>query len=68
MGSRALDKFLKDNLAELKEKGLYSEIDVLTGSNGPIIQLGNKDLINLSSNNYLGLATNKRMMEAAKRP
>lgn len=67
MASKALDKFLKQNLTELKEKGLYNEIDVLTGSNGPTIQVGDRELINLSSNNYLGLATNKRMMEAAKK-
>lgn len=67
MASKALDKFLKQNLTELKEKGLYNEIDVLTGSNGPSIQVGDRELINLSSNNYLGLATNKRMMEAAKK-
>lgn len=67
MASKALDKFLKQNLTELKEKGLYNEIDVLTGSNGSSIQVGDRELINLSSNNYLGLATNKRMMEAAKK-
>lgn len=66
MGSKALDTFLKTNLEELKGQGLYSEIDVLKGSNGPTIQVGDSELINLSSNNYLGLATNKRMQEAAK--
>ena len=63
-----MKKFLEDNLTELKEKGLYNEIDVLSGSNGPTIHIGHRQLINLSSNNYLGLATNKRMMDAAKRP
>jgi len=67
MGSKALKKFLEDNLTELKEKGLYNEIDVLSGSNGSTIHIGHRQLINLSSNNYLGLATNKRMMDAAKK-
>ena len=64
MGSKVLGKFLKENLDDLKSKGLYNVINVLKGSNGPTIIIGDKELINLSSNNYLGLATNPRMIEA----
>lgn len=65
MGSKALGKFLKENLEDLKNKGLYNEINVITGQNGPIIEIEGKKLINLSSNNYLGLATNQRMIDAS---
>ena len=65
MGSKALDSFLKENLEDLKSKGLYNQIDSLQGANGPIIKIGGRELINLSSNNYLGLATNKRMVDAS---
>lgn len=65
MGSKALGKFLKENLEDLKSKGLYNEINVITGQNGPIIEIEGKKLINLSSNNYLGLATNQRMIDAS---
>lgn len=65
MGSKSLNNFLKTNLEDLKSKGLYNEINVITGQNGPIIEIEGKKLINLSSNNYLGLATNKRMVEAS---
>ncbi len=65
MGSKALDNFLKTNLQELKSKGLYNQIDSLQGANGPIISIKGKELINLSSNNYLGLATDDRMKKAA---
>jgi glycine C-acetyltransferase len=65
MGSKSLNNFLKTNLEDLKSKGLYNEINVITGQNGPIIEIEGKKLINLSSNNYLGLATNKRMIEAS---
>lgn len=65
MGSKSLNNFLKTNLEDLKSKGLYNEIDVITGQNGPVIEIEGKKLINLSSNNYLGLATNKRMIEAS---
>ncbi|MEG1255588.1 glycine C-acetyltransferase [Clostridium sp.] len=65
MGSKSLQNFLEVNLKDLKSKGLYNEINVITGQNGPIIEIEGKKLINLSSNNYLGLATDKRMIEAA---
>lgn len=64
MGSAALSQFLKDNLEELKQKGLYNVIDPIESANGPIIKISGKELINLSSNNYLGLATDSRLIEA----
>ncbi|MEG0771829.1 glycine C-acetyltransferase [Clostridium sp.] len=65
MGSKSLEKYLKENLEDLKSKGLYNVINVITGANGPRINIGGKNLVNLSSNNYLGLATHPRMVEAA---
>ncbi len=65
MGSKSLNNFLRTNLEDLKSKGLYNEINVITGQNGPVIEIEGKKLINLSSNNYLGLATNKRMIDAS---
>ncbi|GIN69837.1 2-amino-3-ketobutyrate CoA ligase [Bacillus sp. J14TS2] len=65
MTSQNLNQFLTKNLEELHEQGLYNEIDVVESPNGPIIQLNGKKLINLSSNNYLGLATDERLKEAA---
>ncbi|MFP3488561.1 aminotransferase class I/II-fold pyridoxal phosphate-dependent enzyme, partial [Staphylococcus sp. SIMBA_130] len=35
------------------------------GANGPVIRIQGKELINLSSNNYLGLATDERLKQAA---
>ncbi|MEI4831919.1 glycine C-acetyltransferase [Bacillus sp. FJAT-53711] len=65
MSSKTLDKFLVENLDDLKSKGLYNVIDPLESSNGPVITIGGKEYINLSSNNYLGLATDERLKEAA---
>ena len=65
MGSKELERFLRENLAELKSKGLYNEINILDGANGPVIEIGGKKFINLSSNNYLGLATDKRLIDKA---
>ena len=59
--STALDQFLTPQLEELREKGLYNIIDSLDGANGPKIQIDGRELINLSSNNYLGFATDERI-------
>lgn len=64
--SKELDQYLADNLADLKSRGLYNEIEPLASANGPIITIGQRQLINLSANNYLGLATDSRVVAAAK--
>lgn len=64
MGSKVLSNYLKTNLEDLRSKGLYNQIDTLQSANGPVITINGQELINLSSNNYLGLATNPRMIEA----
>lgn len=63
---QTLDSFLQTNLNELKDNGLYNEIDVVEGANGAEITIGGKNYINLSSNNYLGLATDEDLKKAAK--
>ncbi|WP_010677282.1 glycine C-acetyltransferase [Bacillus timonensis] len=65
--SKVLDSFLHENLEDLKNKGLYNVIDPLQGANGPIIKINGEELINLSSNNYLGLATDERLKQVAKK-
>ena len=64
MSSKVLDQFLETNLEDLKEKGLFNTIDVLEGSNGQIITVNDKKMINLASNNYLGFATRPELIEA----
>lgn len=65
MSSKKLATFLTENLEDLKGKGLYNVIDPLESANGPMITINGEDLVNLSSNNYLGLATDSRLKEAA---
>ncbi|WP_042470628.1 glycine C-acetyltransferase [Bacillus ndiopicus] len=65
--SKILDTFLEENLQALHEQGLYNEIDPVESANGPIIKVRGKNLVNLSSNNYLGLATNDELKEVAKK-
>lgn len=63
---QSLHDFLDENLNYLKENGLYNEVDTIEGANGPEIQIDGKKYINLSSNNYLGLATDVDLKAAAK--
>lgn len=65
MSSNTLEQFLNENLEDLKGKGLYNVIDPLESPNGPVITINGKELVNLSSNNYLGLATDDRLKKAA---
>jgi glycine C-acetyltransferase len=65
MSSNSLELFLNDNLNDLKGKGLYNVIDPLESPNGPVITINGRQLVNLSSNNYLGLATDERLKKAA---
>lgn len=58
-------KFLKDKVEELKEQGVYRTLPQMLGPNGPVINLDGKEVINLSSNNYLGFANHPRMKKAA---
>lgn len=64
--SNVLNTFVDDNLQQLRDQGLYNEIDPVEGPNGSVIQVRGKNLVNLSSNNYLGLATNDNLKKIAQ--
>ncbi len=57
--------YLHDALEELKAKGLHFRLRVLQGEQLPVANFDGKDVINLSSNNYLGLTTHKSLRRAA---
>ena len=65
MGNKVLEDFLTPQLNELREQGLYNVIDTLEGPNGPKVKINGKWLINMSSNNYLGLANHERLKQKA---
>ena len=58
--------FVEGELATLKEQGLYRTLRVLDGEQRPRSVIDGRRVINLSSNNYLGLTTHPRLREAAK--
>jgi glycine C-acetyltransferase len=58
---------LQKALEELKQKGLYKVERVITSSQDANIQVeGSKNVINFCANNYLGLANNREVVEAAQ--
>jgi len=57
--------YLHDQLAELEAKGLHFRLRVLEGEQKPVAHFDGKEVINLSSNNYLGLTTHKALRRAA---
>ena len=56
----ALD-YLKDELATLADDGLLLHPRTLEGLTGARARFDGRDVINLASNNYLGLASHPRM-------
>ena len=60
----ALD-FAKEEVEQLKEQGIFRPLRVLGAPQGPKTVIDGKTVINLSSNDYLGLANDPRMKAAA---
>src|SRR5271168_5303678 len=58
-------QYLHDALEDLKAKHLYFHLKILDGEQKPVAIFDGKEVINLSSNNYLGLTTHPRLRRAA---
>jgi glycine C-acetyltransferase len=58
-------RYLHDALEDLKSKSLYFHLKVLEGEQKPIATFDGKEVINLSSNNYLGLTTHPKLRKPA---
>jgi len=57
--------YLKEKIQELKNDGVYRELPVNSGPCDNRIVLNGKEVVNLSSNNYLGLSNHPRVKQAA---
>ncbi|MFZ4482689.1 MAG: aminotransferase class I/II-fold pyridoxal phosphate-dependent enzyme [Chthoniobacterales bacterium] len=60
-----LEPFLQSALADLERRHLRRRIRVSDAPTGPLVHMGDKTLHNFASNDYLGLAANPRVVEAA---
>ena len=57
--------FLTDQLNEFRAAGTYQRLHELQGPCEPVSRYDGKEVINLASNNYLGLANHPKLKEAA---
>jgi 8-amino-7-oxononanoate synthase len=58
--------FIEDELAQLENLSLYRRLRLIEGQQGPTVMLGGSEVVNFSSNNYLGLANHPALCKAAK--
>ena len=58
-------EWIQDELASLKEGGLYNRIRTLSSPQGAWLMVDGKRVLNFCSNNYLGLANHPQLVSAA---
>ena len=58
-------RYLSEELDTLKSQGLYRHLRVLEGEQKAHASFDHRSVVNLSSNNYLGLTTHSRLRERA---
>ena len=58
---------LAAQMADLKKAGTYKEELVLESAQGPRVKVGGREVVMLTSNNYLGFANHPRIREAQKK-
>ena len=63
----SLKSKLEKEIAEIKEAGLYKEERIIASPQDAVIKLSDgKEVINFCANNYLGLSSHPKVIEAAK--
>jgi glycine C-acetyltransferase len=58
-------QYVNEQLRELREKGVAPKLRVLEGGQKAVCTFDGREVINLASNNYLGLTTHKALRKAA---
>lgn len=56
--------FVDEAIQSIKEQGLYRKLIILQGAQAPVAHINGREVVNLSSNNYLGLTTHPRLRQA----
>lgn len=65
VSARPQTQYLHDAMEDLKAQHLHFRLRILEGEQKPIATVDGKEVINLSSNNYLGLTTHPALRRAA---
>jgi glycine C-acetyltransferase len=58
-------QYISEQLNELRGKGVAPKLRVLEGEQKPVCVFDGREVINLASNNYLGLTSDKRLRKAS---
>ena len=58
-------QYLTDELNKLREQKLYQKLRILETEQRPVARFDGREVINLSSNNYLGLTTHPKLKQRA---
>jgi len=62
-----IKEHLQNELQEIKDNGLYKKERIITSPQGAVIKISTgEEVINFCANNYLGLSSNKEVIQAAK--
>lgn len=64
-GNRPLSLWAAQALKEIGDRGQRRHLEPLSSPQGPVIEVGGRPYLNLSSNDYLGLAADPRLSKAA---
>jgi 8-amino-7-oxononanoate synthase len=65
LSMNAFDEELSSRLQQLRDQGLYRQLHRIDSPQGPRIEMDGKSFLNFSSNDYLGLANDPALKEAA---
>ena len=61
-----MSDFIQERLEEIRSRNLYRQLKRVDGEQDATVVLDGREVLNLSSNNYLGLANHPALKEAAR--
>jgi len=62
-----IKEHLQKEIKDIKDNGLYKKERIITSAQGAVIKISTgEEVINFCANNYLGLSSNKEVIQAAK--
>ena len=67
MSSKSFYQRIQSEIQEIQDAGLFKNERVIASEQGPEITVNGKRVLNFCANNYLGLSSHPKVVEAAKR-